>query len=87
MFTEVAENYLTVLKVMTGQTESDDKKVIDGIKICYIDNPKIVKYNVEGQNEGVDCDLPEYLHEEIVQLAVKKYIASISPTMPQQKIK
>ena len=32
MFTEVAENYLTVLKVMTGQTESDDKKVIDGIK-------------------------------------------------------
>lgn len=85
MFTEVAENYLTVLKVMTGQTESDDKKVINGIKICYINNPKIVKYNVEGQNEGVDCDLPEYLHEEIVQLAVKKYIASISPTMSQQK--
>lgn len=46
---------------------------------------KDVKYNVEGKNEGVDCDLPEYLHEEIVQLAVKKYIASISPTMSQQK--
>lgn len=85
LFTEKAENYITVLKVITGQTESDDKKVIDRIKICYISNPAIVKYNVEGQNEGVDCDLPEYLHEEIVQLAVKKYIASISPTVTQQK--
>lgn len=87
MFTEVAENYLTVLKVMTGQTESDDKKVIDGIKICYINNPKIVKYNVEGQNEGVDCDLPEYLHEEIVQLAVKSILLLLVQRCLNKKIK
>lgn len=44
--------------------------------ICnFIKNPAIVSYDNE-----VDCDLPKYLHNEIVQLAVQKYFNSVGST-------
>lgn len=39
----------------------------------YIEYPAEIK-------EGVDCNLPEYTHDEIVQLAVQKYFASLNNT-------
>lgn len=44
--------------------------------ICnFIKNPAIVSYDNE-----VDCDLPKYLHNEIVQLAVQKYFNAVGST-------
>ena len=44
--------------------------------ICnFIKNPTIVSYD-----NKVDCDLPKYLHNEIVQLAVQKYFNSVGST-------
>ena len=44
--------------------------------ICnFIKNPTIVSYD-----NKVDCDLPKYLHNEIVQLAVQKYFNAVGST-------
>lgn len=54
--------------VMTFLT---DKRyiLIDG-KFTYIQHPKKVVISLSG-NDGVDCDLPEHVHHEIVALTVK----------------
>ena len=44
-----------------------------GAILTYIKYPAII-------GNGVDCDLPEYTHDEIVQLAVQKYFASLNNT-------
>lgn len=43
------------------------------INIKYIKKPNVVDYK-----NGVDCDLADYCHYEIVELAVKKYLISIN---------
>lgn len=47
----------------------------DLIVIKYIKTPKRVSLFDE-----IDCDLPEYTHNEIVQLAVNKYFVSLGST-------
>lgn len=44
--------------------------------INYIKNPKQVKWSEE-PSEYVNCDLPDYLHNEIVQIAINKFRESI----------
>lgn len=53
---------------------SGDKKA-DLILIKYISNPNKVDYN-----QNVNCDLPEYTHNDIVQLACQKYFISVGST-------
>ena len=45
------------------------------ILIKYISNPVRVSLF-----DGISCDLPEYTHNEIVQLAVNKYFVSLGST-------
>lgn len=47
--------------------------VTTGAILTYIKYPAII-------GNDVDCDLPEYTHDEIVQLAVQKYFASLNNT-------
>ena len=47
----------------------------------YICNPAKVQNN----SNPIDCDLPEYLHNEIVELAVNKYFQSVGSTTQSVK--
>lgn len=54
---------------------NDNKRRVNVFTIDYIKQPAIVKNSSEN---SVDCDLPDYLHDEIVELAVKEFINSIN---------
>lgn len=47
------------------------------VKYSYIKNPAKVHYDEDVIENRVNCDLPAYLHSEIVMDAVKLYLASI----------
>lgn len=55
--------------IYTGNKEAQNVYVI------YIKSPDIVSFE-----DNVTCDLPEYTHNEIVQLAVQKYFNSVGST-------
>lgn len=55
-----------------------------GLKIRYIKKPAIVN---KLASTPIDCDLPEYLHTEIVELAVKDFMISLGMTLPRQNNK
>lgn len=68
----------------TGRTINTWEKVDSFIKpklvqFLYIKEPAVVKYSMDGEDD-VDCDLPAYLHSELVERAVTKYLASIGAT-------
>ena len=50
-------------------------KVPGNIVVNYIKSPDIVSFE-----NSVNCDLPDYAHNEIVQLAVQKYFNSVGST-------
>lgn len=47
------------------------------VKYLYIKLPAKVKYDEYDVEARVDCDLPEYLHSEIVTDAIRIYLATI----------
>lgn len=47
--------------------------VTTGATLTYVEYPATIA-------NGTDCNLPEYTHDEIVQLAVQKYFASLNNT-------
>lgn len=53
----------------------DDKNNVAGAYVNYIKNPNVVSLE-----DNIDCDLPNYTHNEIVQLAVQKYFNSVGST-------
>lgn len=55
--------------IYTGNKEAQSVYVI------YIKSPDIVSFE-----NSVNCDLPDYAHNEIVQLAVQKYFNSVGST-------
>lgn len=57
------------------------------IQFLYIKEPQMVYLGIDGEGD-VDCDLPAYLHSELVERAIGKYLVSIgatSGTNSQQK--
>lgn len=50
------------------------------LNIKYIKTPNVV--NLE---TNISCDLPDYLHYEIVEIAVRKFFASVGSNYKQQK--
>lgn len=56
---------------------------LDNIGIDYIKNPNQVKYDIN-EVDSVDCDLPNYVHAEIVQSAVTIFQQSIGAITQQQ---
>ena len=58
----------------TGNSSSIPPK---GAVYTYIKEPAKVYYDEDDSNKSVSCDLPEYLHVDIVQLAINTYLQSI----------
>lgn len=59
-------------KIYTNDNEQP--KVV----VSYIATPAKVNYSA-----NTDCDLPDYLHSEIVEMAVNKYFTSVGSTSKQ----
>lgn len=57
--------------------------VIQYLNIKYIKTPNIVKYDVDLDN-CVNCDLPDYIHFDIVENAVLKFYKSLGVGLAQQ---
>lgn len=60
---------------------------INKFGIFYLKHPNTVKYDETGAT-SVNCDLPEHLHNKVVELAVTKYVQSVnltSQTIKEQK--
>lgn len=43
------------------------------IRLSYIGKPNKVAYNEDNEGESIDCDLPEYMHTDIIKRAVDLY--------------
>lgn len=54
---------------------------IDSVNISYIARPSKVKYSIDYGTPNVDCDLPEYIHVDIVKRAVDMYNISLRSDM------
>lgn len=62
--------------IFTGEDSHEGYELI----IKYLAKPKIVKFVNNNNASNVDCDLPDYLHHEIVEFAVQKYFISLGYT-------
>lgn len=69
------ENNSEYLKVFINS----DSHTPNAIIIKYIANPAVVKFS-KNATECINCDLPDYLHSEIVELAVSKFFKSVAAT-------
>lgn len=47
------------------------------IQYLYINEPAKVYYDEDNPNNNVDCDLPQYLHMDVVKRAVSIYLQSV----------
>lgn len=70
-----SENNSEYLKVFINSNSHKPNAII----IKYIANPAVVKFSKTAA-ECVNCDLPDYLHSEIVELAVSKFFKSVTAT-------
>lgn len=65
----------------------DNRYVLEGglipymLRMSYIGKPAKVKYGEDIGQENVDCDLPEYMHIDIVKHAVDLYRVALSGSM------
>ena len=67
-----ADNVDTIVNVYTGKNKTKPNLLRYG----YIKQPDKVVYS-DTESERVDCNLPEYLHEEIVKDAIGIYLTSM----------
>lgn len=51
------------------------------LRISYIAKPAVVKYAADIGGENVDCDLPEYLHNNICKHAIDLYRTSMTGSL------
>lgn len=47
------------------------------LRVSYIEKPAIVKYSEDLNGVNVDCNLPEFMHEDILKHAVDLYHAAL----------
>jgi len=66
--------YINLDNKFVAQVYNDNNKIY-GLIINYIENPAKVSLG-----DNIDCNLPEYTHDEIVQLACQKYFVSVGAT-------
>ena len=50
---------------------------ISKIQYLYIKNPAVVHYDEDDNNECVNCDLPSYLHLDVIKRAINVYLQSV----------
>jgi hypothetical protein len=70
------------VKMITGRT-SMTKPVL--VQYLYIAEPNKVYYDEDNSNKCVDCDLPPYLHMDVVKRAVDVYLRSIGAVNSSNK--
>lgn len=51
------------------------------LRISYIAKPAVVRYAADIGGENVDCDLPEYLHNDICKHAIDLYRTSMTGSL------
>ena len=51
------------------------------LRVSYIAKPAIVKYAADIGGDNVDCDLPEYLHNDICKHAIDLYRTSMTGSL------
>lgn len=70
---------------------TEDRYVLEGglipymLRMSYIGKPVKVKYGEDIGQENVDCDLPEYMHVDIVKHAVDLYRVALNGSMMAAK--
>lgn len=69
------------LEIITGRKTGNKPKLV---QYNYIKQPATVYYD-EAKRKHVDCDLPEYLHMDIVQRGVTIYLQSIASVSGKSK--
>lgn len=79
------EGHITV-KIYTdrkrnGQSNTPNGILPSNLRVSYIAKPVTVKYVEDVGSSNVNCNLPEYLHGDIVKRAVDLYHASISGSL------
>lgn len=67
--------------VYTGGHNDEFKQ----LRVEYIRVPAKVKLVTQGSTENVNCDLPEYLHTNIVETAMEFYMLSLGLTSNKQQ--
>lgn len=66
---------------------SNDRYVLEGglipymLRMSYIGKPRKVKYGEDIGQENIDCDLPEYMHIDIVKHSVDLYRVALNGSM------
>ena len=70
--TVIGDDKNITVKLYTGKNAIKPKKV----RYLYIKEPAKVKFD-EDSEDNVNCDLPTYLHMEIIEQAVNYYLRSI----------
>lgn len=51
------------------------------LRLSYIGKPNKVVYNEDNEGESMDCDLPEYMHVDIVKHAVDLYHTALQGSL------
>lgn len=74
------------MKIYTDRKKNGQSSIPNGVipsnlRISYIAKPVTVKYVEDVGSSNVNCNLPEYLHGDIVKRAVDLYHASISGSL------
>lgn len=64
-----------IVDIYTGTTDKAVKP--DSIIYTYIKKPATVVLDEEDENNSISCDLPEFLHKDIVTDAVNYYLQSL----------
>lgn len=59
----------------------DNGLIPSDIRISYIVKPSIVQYNEDNEGKSVDCNLPEYMHVDIVKHAVDLYHTALQGSL------
>lgn len=79
------EGHITV-KIYTdrkrnGQSNTPNGILPSNLRVSYIAKPVTVKYVEDVGSANINCNLPEYLHGDIVKRAVDLYHASINGSL------
>ena len=64
---------LTTIRGSSIDVYTNDIFIIDSVKITYIRNPRNISLSL-----GIDCELPDHTHQEIVDMTVSSILEGIS---------
>mgnify|MGYP003667216582 FL=1 len=64
---------LTTIRNSSIDIYTNDIFIIDSVKITYIRNPRNISLSL-----GIDCELPDHTHQEIVDMTVSSILEGIS---------